>query len=129
MFIDGFNAACYNISASFLKVFDDFMSATRFRTTEKGNLPHLSYISRKLEPLGTEFKAVAYFFTRSLLFIESLRVKEGVNHSNYHKELGATESCTNRIMEATKGIGQKSIKLGTKYCFLFDSWFVSKKAE
>ena len=26
------------------------------------------------------------------------------------------------------GIGQKSIKGGTKDCFLFDSWFVSKKA-
>ena len=32
------------------------------------------------------------------------------------------------MMEATKGIGQKSIKGGTKDCFLFDSWFVSKKA-
>ena len=32
------------------------------------------------------------------------------------------------MMEATKGIGQKSIKGGTKDCFLFDSWFASKKA-
>ena len=31
-------------------------------------------------------------------------------------------------MEATKGIGQKSIKGGTKDCLLFDSWFASKKA-
>ena len=31
-------------------------------------------------------------------------------------------------MEATKGIVQKSIKGGTKDCFLFDSWFTSKKA-
>ena len=39
----------------------------------------------------------------------------------YQKELGATAACTKRMMEATKGIGQKSIKGGTKDCFLFDS--------
>ena len=32
-------------------------------------------------------------------------------------------------MEATNGISQKSIKGGTNVCFLFDSCFVSKKAE
>ena len=31
-------------------------------------------------------------------------------------------------MEETKGIGQKSKKGGPKDCFLFDSWFASKKA-
>ena len=32
------------------------------------------------------------------------------------------------MMGATKGIVQKSIKGGPKDCFLFDGWFVSKKA-
>ena len=32
------------------------------------------------------------------------------------------------MMEATRGIDQNSIKGGTKYCFLFDSWFDFKKA-
>ena len=41
-----------------------------------------------------------------------------MKHSKYHHELGATAACTKRIMEATKGIGQKSIKWGTKDCFL-----------
>ena len=31
------------------------------------------------------------------------------------------------MMESTKGIGQKSIEGGKKDCFLFDSWFSSKK--
>ena len=31
-------------------------------------------------------------------------------------------------MEETKWIGQESIKRRTKHCFLFDSWFASKKA-
>ena len=32
------------------------------------------------------------------------------------------------MMEAAKGVGQKSIKGGTKDYFLFDSWFASNNA-
>ena len=49
--------------------------------------------------------------------------------SRYQQELGATAACTKRMIEATKGIGRKSIKGGTKDCFLFDGWFASKRAE
>ena len=51
-----------------------------------------------------------------------------MKHSKYQQELGTNASCTKITMEATKGIGQKSIKGGTKDCFLFDGWFASKKA-
>ena len=51
-----------------------------------------------------------------------------MKHIKYQQELGATAACTNIMMEATKGIGQKSIKGQTKDCLLFDSWFDSKKA-
>ena len=54
------------------------MSAIRFRTTAKGNLPLLSYIFHKPEPLGTEFKVVACSITGFLLFIEVQRGKEGM---------------------------------------------------
>ena len=121
--------ACNNISACFPKVGDESMSEIRFRTTAKGNLPHLSYISRKTEPLGTEFKIVACSVTGELLFVEVHRGKEGMNHSKYQKELGATAACTKIMTEETKGIGQKSIKGGTNDCLLFDNWFASKKAE
>ena len=84
------------------------MSAIRFRTTAKGNLLHLSYIFRKPEPLGTEFKTVACYVTRDLLFTEVQRGKEGMKYRRYQKELGATAACTKRVMEETKGIGQKS---------------------
>ena len=57
--IDGFNEACSNIAASYLKVGDDSMSAIRFFTTSKEDLPHLYYIFYKPEPLGAEFKKVA----------------------------------------------------------------------
>ena len=59
------------------------MSAISFWTTAKGDLPHLSYIFRKLEPLGTEFKIVACYVTGALLFIEGQRGKEGMKHGNY----------------------------------------------
>ena len=125
----GFNTACNNIAASFLKAGDESMSAIRFWTTEKGNLPHLSYIFRKPEPLGTDFNTVACSVTGALLCIEFHRGKEGMNHRKYQQELGANASCTKRMAEATKGIGQKSIKGGTKNCFLFDSWLSPKKSE
>ena len=54
--------------------------------------------------------------------------KEGIKGSHYQYNMGATAAFTKRMMEATKGIGQKSIKGGTKDCFLFDSCFASKKA-
>ena len=104
------------------------MSAICFQTTAKGNLPHLSYIFRKPEPLITEFKTVACSVTGELIFIEAQIGKEGMKHSKYQQELGSTAACTKRVMEATKGMGQKSIEGGTKYCFLFDSWFDPKKA-
>ena len=56
------------------------------------------------------------------------RGKEGIKNSCYQKELGATAACAKWTMGETKGIGQKSKKGGPKDCFLFDSWFASKKA-
>ena len=67
--------ACKNIDASYLRVGNESMSAIRFRTAAKGNLTHLSYIFRKIEPLGTEFNTIAYSVTRGLIFIEIYRGK------------------------------------------------------
>lgn len=47
------------VAASFTKVLDESMSAFRPRTTKTGGLPNISYILRKPEPLGTEFKCVS----------------------------------------------------------------------
>ena len=51
-----------------------------------------------------------------------------MKNSRYQKELRATAECRKRMMEEAKGIGRKSKKGGPKDCFLFDSWFASKKA-
>ena len=37
-----------------------------------------------------------------------------------------TAVCTKRIMEETKGIGQKYRKMAMKDCFIFEIWFSSK---
>ena len=70
MLIDSFNEACNNIYSSYMKVEDESMSAISFRTTAKGGLPHLSYIFRIPEPLGTYFNTVACYITVFLIFVE-----------------------------------------------------------
>ena len=80
MLINGINEECKNIPAIYLKVGGDSMSAILFRTTAKGNLPHLSYIFRKPEPLSTELKTVAYYVTGALVFIEVHIGKEGMTN-------------------------------------------------
>ena len=95
------------------------MSAIRFQTIAKGNLPHLSYIFCKPEPLGEEFKTVASSVKGALLSIELHRLKAGMKNSKYYLQLGKTAACTNRIMVATKGVGPKYIKGATKGMFYF----------
>ena len=48
--------------------------------------------------------------------------------SRYNFELGATASCTNKLMEETKGLGQRAFKGSIRNFFLFESWLSSKKA-
>ena len=81
MLIDGLNESRNNIAASYLKAGGESMSAIRFRTTAKGNQPHLSYIIRKPVPLGTELNKVACFVTVEFLLVEVQSGKEGMNHS------------------------------------------------
>ena len=111
-----------------MKVGNESMSVISFQTRVKGNLPHFSYIFRKLEPLVIDFKIVVCSITGALIFIELQRGKEGMKFSNHQQDIGSTEVCTNRMMGATKGIGQKYKKGVTEDCFLFDSWFSSKKS-
>ena len=63
------HASCKNIAADLLKFGYESMSDIRFRTMAKGTLPQLSYIFRKTEPLGKEFKTVACSVTGALLLI------------------------------------------------------------
>ena len=110
-----------------MKVEYKSMSEISFKTTVKGKLPHLSYIFCKPEPLGTEFKKVAYSITGALIFIEVQIGKEGENIRKYHQKLGATENCTKRMKKSTKGIGHRHIKGATKDFFYFWQFFILKE--
>ena len=55
-------------------VLDESMSAWRPRTSPTGGLPHISYVIRKPEPLGTEFKTAADPATGIMLALE---IQEG----------------------------------------------------
>ena len=69
LLIYGFNEACKNIAASYLLVGDESMSAIHFWSTVKEGLPHLYYILRNPEPVGTELNYLVRSVTVSLLFI------------------------------------------------------------
>ena len=50
-----------------------------------------------------------------------------MNNIRYHLYLGSTEDCKKKIMEATNRLVQRNVKGSTKYRFIFDSWFASKR--
>ena len=117
------------IAAIYLKVGYESMIVISFWNTAKGYLPHVSYIFCKPEPLGAYFNTVVCSFTGSLILIEIQRGNEVIDNIKEHMYIGATSACKNIMMEATKGIGQRDMKVATRYCFLFGSWFSSKKSE
>jgi hypothetical protein len=67
LMVDGYNASRHSwIAASARKTLDESMSAWCPQTSKAGGLPHLSFILRKPEPLGTEFKVIACAVTGKL---------------------------------------------------------------
>ena len=121
MLLNGFNEACNNIAASYLKVEDYSMDTISFWTTAKGGLSHFSYIFCNKETLGIELNNTACSVTGALLFIEIYICKVGKDISNHHLELRKMLACTKRIMESTKGLGQRDVEESSKDCFIFDS--------
>jgi hypothetical protein len=53
------NNRAYTVAASVIKLLDETMSAWQPRKDKTGGLPNISFILRKPEPLGTEFKSMA----------------------------------------------------------------------
>jgi len=75
--IDDFNQnRKKQVNASFVKTMDESMSAFRPQTRATGNLPHLSFILRKPESLGTELKVIACPLTGIILFLEIQKGRE-----------------------------------------------------
>jgi Transposase IS4 len=121
------------VAASRFKTLDESMSAFAPQTSKTGNLPHLSWIARKPEPLGTEFKNVAC--TASGLMIE-LELQEGkmpMREKEYSQLHGVTAATSLRLLQGTKRCGQVPIggededepEEDTFDVGLGDSWFCS----
>ena len=124
-FVNEFNAnRADKIAASIYKTMDESMSPYRPRKTKTGNLPHLSYILRKPEPLGTEFKSVACAKTKIMLHLEIQKGKSVMASSAYQDELGATAACVLRMAVATKGCGRDECDR-KRDIYITDSWFSS----
>jgi hypothetical protein len=121
MCIEEFNERRQEIlESSVWWLIDECMSAYCPRKTATGGLPNISYIERKPEPLGAEFKAAGCSVTGCLMALEIQRGKtEMAKQPKY--ELGATTACTLRLSQNLPVADD--IKVGLKG----DSWFGSVK--
>ena len=83
-------------------------------------MPHLSFIKRKPEPLGAEFKCIADVESGVMLSLEVQEGKIPMARKPFHNELGATAACTKRLvlLAGFEGSGR---------CIVGDSWFASLK--
>jgi hypothetical protein len=67
LLVNGYNKNRHDwVAASARKTLDESMSAYRPRTSKTGGWPNISFILRKPEPLGTEFKVIACSVTGML---------------------------------------------------------------
>ena len=79
--------------------------------------------------MGTESKTAACYVTGYFLFKEINIGKEGITTIKYHLNIGATAAFLNKIMESKNELGQSNRKSATRYCFLLNSWFDSKRSD
>ena len=85
------------------------MRAFRPRTTKTGGLPHLSFILRKPEPLGTEFKVICCGVTGIMLHLEIQRGNYAMKKLAHFRQLGAMSACTKRLVDGTANCGRAGL--------------------
>ena len=115
------------IKSSAVKVFDESMSAFRPRTSRFGNLPHLSSIDRKPEPLGTEFKVTNSTAIGLGLYLEIQRGRDGMGNAEFVCDMKKTAACCCRMAKGTVSTNEEQ-QGGTVDTYLGDSWFASVDA-
>ena len=104
------------------------------RTTKTGGYPNISFIARKPELLGIDFKVANDGVCGTLLWIKIQEGKNRMSNKDFYRDLGSTISCVMR-----------GVKFGEKFdlevcdqdydttptksdLWLGDSWFGSVKA-
>lgn len=88
-----------NINSSNHICLDELMGAWQPQTTKTGNLPNITFILRKPEALGTEFKCASCTVTGCMLNIELQHGREGMKTANHNAHFGAIAGCTLRLTE------------------------------
>jgi hypothetical protein len=91
-----------------------------------GGLPHLSFIKRKPQPLGTELKSVCEGTFGICVFIEIQKGKIRMARKKWARTYGATTGCTLRLLDALQ-ISELGDPDPKKRCVYADSWFASFK--
>ena len=116
------------VRTSNVRVADESMSAFRPRTTKHGNLPHLSFIKRKPEDLGTELKTAACPELGIMEYIEIQRSKNDTHGREFSTESmkRVTTTCCMRIANACyQQRNNNGNENATSEIFMGDSWFGS----
>ena len=132
------------VAACRVKVADELMSPFCLKHSPTGNLPNISFIVRKPEPLGIEFKTVCCARTGIMIWMEIQRSKAKMAKQEYYATLGAQTACLLRMVDGTQHCGQpitdqwedKPMYTGEAGCYMHavndlyigDSWFGSVKA-
>lgn len=119
----------------YVKIFKNSHQALTFFSDSIGNLPNISFINRKPDPLGTELKVVACGCTGVLCHLELQRVKEGMCNAEYVNLMMKTAAYTMCLMkcsckrdengEVDEEEAQENPKEEPKTTYLADSWFGS----
>ena len=73
------------------------MCAWRPRQSKLGRLPNISYIIRKPEPLGTEYKTICCPITGVMTYMEIQRGKEGMKNMRLQKEIRRNHGMHNTL--------------------------------
>jgi len=79
---------------------DESMSAYQPRLNKLGGLPNISFIKRKPQPIGTEFKTICDTETGVMKFKEVQEGKEAMRLKEYSITHGVTSGCTIRLAQA-----------------------------
>ena len=115
------------VASSRIKTLDESMSAYRPQTNKTGNLPNISYILRKPEPLGTELKTVASTGSNGpIIYAEIQEGKDAMKTKSFFSTYGSTTACVMRLGKGTKDCGQRHDP-NVRNLFYGDSWFASLK--
>jgi hypothetical protein len=118
--IEGFNDVRLDkITTSLWDILDESMSSYRPRTTATGSLPNISFIFRKPEPLGTEFKCAACPIIGTMKCLKIQRGAKPMRVAKYTAEHGCTSGYSLRLSEACNQPVDPEQKRGVKG----DSWF------